>query len=333
MKNVLDFKWLVLPMMLTILVVGHINADVINSADSIVAQTDSVSAVANITDTNSATTDKTYSLLFGVLGSAIAAIVLLIMYYLILRPRFEVMPIVAYEKDGKKENKTQSYYIVLKNRSLFPVCNIQIELSLGRVRLNDDHESNVFSEQTCMYMAGRWRDENKRDLQIKFDMPKRFLPKELNISIIGKHALSGNSMPTEHIFRIDDFVEGHYEKGIFVKKGLDYTQALLRVQSKKNPIIVILVLLNIVLAGVLLFILSPWTIIEKFILLGLLILLETILFLLYQLHFINRVKAYSSTDPTHILKAAVVNMDTQRRPLDLANIEDVEGEEVKKPRK
>lgn len=329
--------WIILPIVFLSIMIVNVSADnIVDSSDSVCAQVNITSVANDLPKGEMGPEEHTYtsSLILGMCASGISAIILLIVYYFVLRPRVEIMPIVAYEENTKKEDgKVQTYYIVLKNKSVFPICNIQIEISVGRVHLNEDHVSNVFDEQTCMYLAGRWHDENKKELQVSFNLPQRGLPRELTIAVIGRHALSGNTIPIEHTFKIDDFVEGHYEKGVFVKKGLDYTQALLRAQHKKDPYIVAVIVIGIVLAGILLFTIGGWSSIENILLIGLLTLLGAICFLLYQLHFISRVKAYSSIDPKHIFKAIVVKTSPKSHPVDLTGVEDVEAEEVRKKSK
>lgn len=300
--------------------------------DLMIQKDEAVHAVAN----ENGIVDSILSLDFflGIGASCIAALILLILYYITLRPRFTVMPFVALlkSKANDKEDE-QSCQIVIKNKSVFPVCKIQIELSVEQEYLNDDQRSNVFNSQTCMYLDGKCGDENKSDLLVNFTLPKNKLPRELKLAIFGQHALSGNSLPTEHSFKIDDFRQGHYEKSIFIKEGLSFRQAVLRLYLQRIPIVIVVALCILGLLGVILFIFSSLSMTKNILIFGGVCLLMSLLIIAKGLYVIIRVSAYSKEETKQIIKALVLNLLPTQSNSNSPSIEDVEGEDVTKKKK
>ena len=108
MKNFLNLKWLVLSLVMVSFAVGNIAADESHvETDSTFVQADSAAVAqdsAQSTTTWGVKLDEVmdhHRFLFNIITSALAAIIVLFLVFILLRPHIHVKPIIAIQENHK----------------------------------------------------------------------------------------------------------------------------------------------------------------------------------------------------------------------------------------
>lgn len=236
--NLSNFRWIVLPLILLTFAVGNVRADGNDlsitapiAADSVVVAPDTVQSTISWSDKFDEMLDN-HHFIFGVIASSLAAIITLLLFFCVLRPKVKIYPRVAVLQKG---NGVVSFQILFSNKwlcscndlriSLFniiedkngdgtkiPLNNIPFNVLTLKGGLLDKHNSDF-----CLTLTNKNSDE---------------LPNKLAVSVISQHAVSGIVTGEENIFGSNDYVKGKFVKGILIPEGSNYKETIMRENAK-----------------------------------------------------------------------------------------------------
>ena len=353
MKNVLNFKWFTLPLILIIFTVGSANADVDYLSNSAYVSADSIA----ITHASAAQNDLSWSekfeqvvdnhrFLFSILASGIAAIIVLFLFFISLRPKLEIMPIVAYHDDKDKDNlPIQRCQIAIKNNRLFHCNDVRVEISKHLLSKYDVETREQIDEMHFLSIAGCLSGDNLSTINVSFNIEpikvvdhktKKvhvFMPRRIIVEVLAQNALSGIVSPTRKIFNTGNFQVGNYVNTTFVEEGKTFKQAIMkpnleRLKNASRTLGILWLLMVIIL-----FCLSlPVKVIVYSSML--LLILFGLCLLLWQMRVYTKAEAYSANSIAHIIKNTIFEFHQHKQEKQpdghdaIVATEDVDFEEV-----
>lgn len=269
MKNVLNLRWLVFPLMLMILAAGNVRADVSDvaitastSADSIVEVQEASSWHAQF---NQIVDD--YSFEFSILASMAAAIFALMLFFRVLRPKVEIYPKIAV---CRKRGDSIEFQILLKNKS-FSSCNdIRIFLSHKVVDKNGDSTIKNLNNSPIYVLSlrGKCHDIDSSSYCLTCQAPKDFSFNTFRVSTLGQHAVSSIVSGEDHTFSSNDCEEGEFIQGVLVKKGCSYKEMVLRENSRNLKWVSYIFSLFLVVIGIILYFITAAVVYKLFAFVG-----------------------------------------------------------------
>ena len=300
--NLSNFKWIVLPLMLLTFAVSNVKADVndlsistVVAADSVVVAPDSVQSAISWSDKFDQVLDN-HRFLFGIIASGIAAILVLFVFFAWLRPRFEIMPIVAkmLVLDKKTEKLKIRCQIAIRNKSFFPCNDLRIEIKhVGKNKSDEEGTKPIDDKHHIQTIKGRLRNENVSVQLIEFDLPDKGIPTPMRVSILSQLSVSGIVMGIDHTFTALNFEDGHYEHGLFVPAGNTYKQSLMRMNRGRLKWINWITPIVFALFASALYIFTNISFTLFLIILCCSILVVALIIILWQLYIYTKADAYS----------------------------------------
>lgn len=344
LKFLLNIRWIVV-----LIAINHIcnaNADVNdlsiqtnNPKDIVIVTTDSIQSISTFHATFENAV-REYSFFFAVIASGLAAIIVLFLFFLLFRPRLEVMPIVAFQdgKDEKENVPVQECMIVIKNKCLIHCNDIRVEISKHFLSKYDEETREIISHPKFLTISSRLRSEKVSTISIPFTIKPikdgeghLLMPKRIIVEILAQHALSGIISPTRKIFTLNDFMAGKYINSTFVKQGDTYQQAIIKENIKKIKCVILLLSIIWWIVTIAMIFSSSSVFVKVLIPLFCLILFM-ILVVLWQLNIITKSQMYSN-NIAHIIKNTIIELHQHKHVnKDAAkgdsNVEDVVPEEI-----
>lgn len=235
-----------------------------------------------------------WSFVKSIMASVIAAIIAMVLFFSLLRPKIQVAPIVAIEGSSQKNHRLICG-IAVKNRSFFACNDLRIKVCKLMSDENDNESITKIIDENFLSIGGRLRNENESVHSIQFGLEPERIPKQILVSVIAQHSLSG-IIKGKYIYKNgNDFKFGHYEKGVFVPRGNNYLQVQMRRNVKYlKRVFVIAVMLFALLLLVSLYMpqmrsfCSPWKICMTYILICILAIG------LWQLFVFSKSQAYNT---------------------------------------
>lgn len=174
-------------------------------------------------------------------ASLTAAIMALLLFFGVLRPRIKISSTLACHEPAKKykEKYIKECEILVQNKSLFSCNDLRAEISIDLLSEDDDETTYIISEQNFLALGSRLGDENNSDAILEFGIPLikdadgvNLMPRNIKIELLAQHALSGIVLPKRKTFTISDFKEGRFIKSLFVNKGDAYDHILMKKNAK-----------------------------------------------------------------------------------------------------
>ena len=237
------------------------------------------------------------SFFWGMLASAVVAVVALFVFFLILRPHIRISPLIAYRGDMHKE-KLQCE-VALINKGMFSCNDIRVKVSQIGTNNNGSEKDSDIITKTYLSMKGIFHNENDSTIPCRFRLPNAGIPELLKVSVLAKHSVSGVEYAYKKVFKVNDFAEGAYEKGKFIKRGNTYKQSVMRENIQIFKLLIpISILILVLIVAFLSFFLSCST--DMLIICSILgMLLITSSAVIWQLYIHAKADAYSSTIAYH----------------------------------
>lgn len=340
MKNVLNLRWLVLPLMLMILAAGNVRADVSDvaitastSADSIVEVQEASSWHAQF---NQIVDD--YRFVFGILASVFAAIIVLFLFFFIFRPRLEILPKVAYYEVHEKKLPLKHCQIAIKNKG-FSSCNdIRVEISKHLLSDYDEEARVQIEKQKYLSIEGRLGSDAHSTINVEFNIEplviknskdsneKIYFPRRIIVEVLAQNALSGIITPTRRVFTTEDFSVGRYVNTILVEQGDTYKQAMMKPNMKHIKKASITLAIVWLLASIGLMMSSMLLSIKLGVSL-LLLVLFAVGILLWQLKVYTKAEAYTMSNIAHIVKATIIELH-EHKHFDSSIVHKTDAEDI-----
>lgn len=237
MKNVLNFKWLVLLMTLAVFAINDAKADVNDVSISMTISNDSVT-------TNSLTEPKAlgchalfeekvkeYTFEFAVLASTLAAILTLLLFFGILRPKIKIFPQIAL---SKADNDTVFVQILFTNKGVFPCNDLRIFIK-GKVKdRNGDFTLKPLNKVpfSVLTLKGKWYNSGQSDYCLVLNIKKDAIPSMLSVSVMSQHAVSSIVTSVESVFGPNDYINGKFIQGLLIPEGCNYKETIMRENSQ-----------------------------------------------------------------------------------------------------
>lgn len=165
---------------------------------------------------------------WGILASGVVAVVALFLFFLILRPRIKIMPVVAYKNVKKSDKEIYNCEVALVNKGFFASNDIRVKAYIVKHNSNESERDEEIAHDNILTLKGYLRNENVSTTVFKFTLPTKGIPEKLKISVLSKHAVSSVEYGVTKVFNVNDFRIGGYEKGIFISAGNTYKQAVMR---------------------------------------------------------------------------------------------------------
>lgn len=233
------------------------------------------------------------SFLWGVLASAFVAVAALFVFFLVLRPHIRISPQIAYSGDMHKENLRCE--VALINTGMFSCNDIRVKISQIGTNSNGSEKDLDIISKTYLSMKGVFHNENDSTIPCRFQLPNSGIPGLLKVSVLAKHSVSGVEYAYKKVFKVNDFAEGAFEKGKFIKRGNTYKQSVMRENLQILKLFIPICLLVLILIIALCSIFLSWSL-ETLIICftwGLLLLISGLA--IWQLYIHAKTDAYSST--------------------------------------
>ena len=325
MKNVLNLRWLVLPLMLMILAAGNVRADVSDLSISAPIAADSIAEAQDLTQEalswhtqfNQFVDDYRFEL--GILASVFAAIIVLFLFFVVFRPRLEILPKVAYYEVHEKKLPLKHCQIAIKNKG-FSSCNdIRVEISKHLLSDYDEETRVQLEKQKYLSIEGRFGSDAHSTINVEFNIEplviknskgnneKIYFPRRIIVEVLAQNALSGIITPTRRVFTTEDFSVGRYVNTILVEQGDTYKQAIMKPNMKhlKKASISLASLWILASIGLMM---SSMLLSIKLGLSLLLLVLFAVGILLWQLKVYTKAEAYTMSNIAHIVKATIIEL-------------------------
>lgn len=172
--------------------------------------------------------------------SMTAAIVTLLLFFGILRPRLKIMPKISYQDEKNKKGKPiKICQIAIKNKGIIHCNDIRVEISKHILSEYNEEIRVPLEKMQYLSIAGRLADENKSSINVEFVIEpdvkyqkegnaELYFPRRVIVEVLAQNALSGIIAPTCEIFNTDNFSVGKYVNTTFVGQGDTYKQAMMK---------------------------------------------------------------------------------------------------------
>ena len=123
--------------------------------------------------------------LAGMVTSVLCSLIVVLILFVALRPRFEIKKNYTIEEDGKLS-------FSFRNKSIFGCVNVQVYLKNVLVEDNGDEvEENIELEDvSALHMSGYWSKSQDKELSVNTNMALKEIPKHMRLIVSAQHSVS-----------------------------------------------------------------------------------------------------------------------------------------------